>query len=134
MDPMAMARAHPSLETYSYKSAAGLERHLVEYLLMQNQHLAGEETDPGNKELCLARPLDYGIPTLSETCELAKQSRWDSNELVQARTPESPSERDSFVWKIKDLELKVLNFGGKVQGRMGVKRKGPSGLTRSFGK
>ena len=36
-----------SPENYSYKSAAGLKTLLVEYLLMQNRHLTGEERSEG---------------------------------------------------------------------------------------
>ena len=48
--PMAKKRAHPSLETYSYKCAAGVKSALVEYLLMRTWHLTEEETSPKTKE------------------------------------------------------------------------------------
>ena len=50
VDPRSVKKAHPSLETYSYKSSAGLKTLLVEYLLMQNRHLTGEENNPKTKE------------------------------------------------------------------------------------
>ena len=45
-EPLSMGKAHPSTETYSYKSTAGLKTLLVEYLLMQNRYLTGEEKNP----------------------------------------------------------------------------------------
>ena len=38
-----MEKTHSSIDTYSYKCAAGLKTLLVEYLLMQNRHMTGEE-------------------------------------------------------------------------------------------
>ena len=43
VEPISMARAHASPETYSYKCVAGLKMVLVEYLLMQNRHLRGNK-------------------------------------------------------------------------------------------
>ena len=45
-EPLSMGKTHPSVDTYSYKCAAGLKTLLVEYLLMQNRHLTGEERNP----------------------------------------------------------------------------------------
>ena len=42
-EPLSVRKAHPSPDTYSYNGAAGLKTLLVEYLLMQNGHLTGEE-------------------------------------------------------------------------------------------
>ena len=53
VDPMVMAKAHPSLDTYSYKSVAGLKTLLREYLLMQIRHLTGEETESKTREQAL---------------------------------------------------------------------------------
>ena len=39
-----------SIDTYSYKCAAGLKTLLVEYLLMQNRHMTGEEKNPKTRE------------------------------------------------------------------------------------
>ena len=36
-EPLSMGRTHSSIDTYSYKFAAGLKTLLVEYLLMQNR-------------------------------------------------------------------------------------------------
>ena len=46
VDSMALSRAHPNLETYSYKCATALKTLTVEYLLMQNRQMTGEENDP----------------------------------------------------------------------------------------
>ena len=43
-EPLSVGKAHPSLETYSYKCAAGLKTLLVEYLLMQNRYLTESRT------------------------------------------------------------------------------------------
>ena len=45
-EPLSMGKAHSSIDTYSYKCAAGLKTLLVEYLLMQNRYLTGEERIP----------------------------------------------------------------------------------------
>ena len=42
-EPLSMGRTHLIIDTYSYKCAAGVKTILVEYLLMQNRHLSGEE-------------------------------------------------------------------------------------------
>ena len=43
--PMAMARIHTSVETYSFKCAAGLNTLVVEYLLKEKRHMTGEATN-----------------------------------------------------------------------------------------
>ena len=45
-----MGKTHPSTETYSYKCTAGLKTLLVEYLLMQNRYLTGEERNLKTRE------------------------------------------------------------------------------------
>ena len=51
-EPLSVRMAHPSVETYSYKCAAGLKTLLVEYLLMQNRHMTGKErNDKTRKEV-----------------------------------------------------------------------------------
>ena len=42
-EPLSMGKTHSSIDTYSYKCAAGLKTLLVEYLLMQNRHMTSEE-------------------------------------------------------------------------------------------
>ena len=49
-EPVSVRKAHPNVETYSYKCAAGLETLLVDYLLMQNRHLTGKERSPKTRE------------------------------------------------------------------------------------
>ena len=57
-EPLSVRKAHPSMETYSYKCAAELKTLLVEYLLMQNRYLTGEEV----------REANGGIPLLTDLC------------------------------------------------------------------
>ena len=49
-EPLSMGKTHSSIETYSYKCAAGLKTLLVEYLLMQNRHMTGEEKNPKTRD------------------------------------------------------------------------------------
>ena len=49
-EPLSIRKAHPSVEIYSYNCAAGLKTMLVEYLLMQNRYLTGEERNPKTRE------------------------------------------------------------------------------------
>ena len=58
-EPLSMRKAHPSPETYSYKCAAGLKTLLVEYLLMQNRHLTGEERSTKTREEVRGRMEEY---------------------------------------------------------------------------
>ena len=55
-----MGKTHSSIDTYSYKCAAGLKTLLVEYLLMQNRYMNGGI--PLLTDLCLAlRPDPVGM-------------------------------------------------------------------------
>ena len=65
-EPLSMGRTHSSIETYSYKCAAGLKTLLVQYLLMQNRHLTGEEKSPKKREEW--RRVDAGMPLLTDLC------------------------------------------------------------------
>ena len=49
-EPLSMGKTHSSLDTYSYKCVAGLKILLVQYLLMQNRHLTGEEKNPKTRD------------------------------------------------------------------------------------
>ena len=64
--PLSMGKTHPSAETYSYKSTAGLKTLLVEYLLMQNRYLTGEEKNPKTKEEL--KEANGGMPLLTDLC------------------------------------------------------------------
>ena len=65
-EPLSVRKTHPSVETCSYKCAVGLKTLLVEYLLMQNRYLTGEERNPKTrKEL---REANGGIPLLTDLC------------------------------------------------------------------
>ena len=57
---------HSSIDTYSYKCAAGLKTLLVEYLLMQNRHMTGEENNPETKDEW--RQVNGGMPLLTDLC------------------------------------------------------------------
>ena len=57
---------HSIIDTYSYKCAAGLKTLLVEYLLMQNRHMIGEEKNP--KTGVEWRKVNGGMPLLTELC------------------------------------------------------------------
>ena len=61
-----MGKTHPSVDTYSYKCTAGLKTLLVEYLLMQNRHLTGEERNPKTRDEW--RKANGGIPLLTDLC------------------------------------------------------------------
>ena len=65
-EPLSMGRTHSSIETYSYKCAAGLKTLLVQYLLMQNRHLTGEEKNPKTREEW--RRVNGGMPLLTDLC------------------------------------------------------------------
>ena len=65
-EPLSMGKTHPSIDTYSYKCAAGLKTLLVEYLLMQNRHMTGEEKNPKKREEW--REANGGIPLLTDLC------------------------------------------------------------------
>ena len=61
-----MGKTHSSIDTYSYKCAAGLKTLLVEYLLMQNRHMTGEEKNPKTRDEW--REANGGIPLLTNLC------------------------------------------------------------------
>ena len=59
-------KTHSSIDTYSYKCAAGLKTLLVQYLLMQNRHLTGEEKNPKTQDEW--RKVNGGMPLLTDLC------------------------------------------------------------------
>ena len=65
-EPLSMGKTHSSIDTYSYKSAAGLKTLLVEYLLMQNRYMTGEEKNPKTREEW--RKVNGGMPLLTDLC------------------------------------------------------------------
>ena len=65
-EPLSMGKTHSSIDTYSYKCAAGLKTLLVEYLLMQNRHMTGEEKNPKTRDEW--REANGGIPLLTDLC------------------------------------------------------------------
>ena len=65
-EPQSMGKTHSSVDTYSYKCAAGLKTLLVEYLLMQNRHMTGEEKNPKTRDEW--REANGGIPLLTDLC------------------------------------------------------------------
>ena len=65
-EPLSLGKTHSSIDTYSYKWAAGLKTLLVEYLLMQNRHMTGEEKNPKTREEW--REANGGIPLLTDLC------------------------------------------------------------------
>ena len=70
-EPLSMGKTHSSIYIYSYKSAAGLKTLLVQYLLMQNRHLTGEEKNPKTRDEW--RKVNGGKPLLTDLC-LAMES------------------------------------------------------------
>ena len=65
-EPLSKGKTHSSIDTYSYKCAAGLKTLLVEYLLMQNRHMTGEEKNPKTRDEW--REANGGIPLLTDLC------------------------------------------------------------------
>ena len=65
-EPLSMGKTHSSIDTYSYKCAAGLKTLLVEYLLMQNRHMTGEEKNPKTRDEW--KEANGGIPLLTDLC------------------------------------------------------------------
>ena len=65
-EPLSKKKAHPSTETYSYKCTAGLKTLLVEYLLMQNRYLTGEEKNPKTKKEW--KEANGGMSLLTDLC------------------------------------------------------------------
>ena len=59
-----MSKAHPNLENYSYKCAAGLKTLLAEYLLWRN--LTGEEKSPQTK--VKFKGMNGDMPLLTDLC------------------------------------------------------------------
>ena len=64
-EPLSVWEAHPSVKIYSYNCAAGLKTLLVEYLMLHNRYLTGEETNPKTRE---RREANGGIPLLTDLC------------------------------------------------------------------
>ena len=106
-----MGKSHPSAETYSYKCTAGLNKFLVEYLLMQNRHLTGEEKNPKTKEELIG--ANGGMPLLTNLC-LALRS--DQANLCAGGDIRGDT---MLSGKVKGPELMVFNFRGQLQCRMG---------------
>ena len=65
-EPRSMGKTHSSIEAYSYKCAAGPKTLLVEYLLMQNRHMTGEEKNPKTKDEW--RKVNGVMPLLTYLC------------------------------------------------------------------
>ena len=65
-EPLSMGRVHSSIETYSYKCAAGLKTLLVQYLMMQNRHMTGEDENPTSREEW--KKMNRGMPLLTDLC------------------------------------------------------------------
>ena len=65
-EPLSMGKTHSSIDTYSYKCAAGLKTLLVEYLLMQNRYMTGEEKNPKTREEW--RKVNGCMPLLTDLC------------------------------------------------------------------
>ena len=65
-ESLTMGRTHSSIDTYSYKCAAGLKTLLVQYLLMQNRHMTGEEKSPKTRDEW--KKVNGGMPMLTDLC------------------------------------------------------------------
>ena len=65
-EPLSMGKVHSSIETYSYKCAAGLKTLLVQYLMMQNRHMTGEDKNPTSREEW--KKMNGGMPLLTDLC------------------------------------------------------------------
>ena len=61
-----MGKTHSTIDTYSYKCSAGLKTLLVQYLLMQNRHLTGEEKNQKTRDE--RRKVNGGMPLLTDLC------------------------------------------------------------------
>ena len=61
-----MGKVHSSIDTSSYKCAAGLKTLLVQYLMMQNRHMTGEEKNPKSREEW--KKMNGGMPLLTDLC------------------------------------------------------------------
>ena len=49
-ESLSLGNTHSNIDSYSNKCAAGLKTLLVEYLLMQNRHMTGEEKNPKTRD------------------------------------------------------------------------------------
>ena len=65
-EPLSMGKVHSSIDTYSYKCAAGMKTLLVQYLMMQNRHMTGEEKNPKSREEW--KKMNGGMPLLTDLC------------------------------------------------------------------
>ena len=65
-EPLSMGRVHTSIETSSYKCAAGLKTLLVQYLMMQNRHMTGEDENPTSRKEW--KKTNRGMPLLTDLC------------------------------------------------------------------
>ena len=65
-EPLSMGRVHSSIETSSYRCAAGLKTLLVQYLMMQNRHMTGEDENPTSREEW--KKTNRGMPLLTDLC------------------------------------------------------------------
>ena len=65
-EPLSMGKVHSSIDTYSYKCAAGLKTLLVQYLMVQNRHMTGEEKNPKSREEW--KKMNGGMPLLTDLC------------------------------------------------------------------
>ena len=153
-EPLSMGRTHSSIDTYSYKCAAGLKTLLVQYLLMQNRHLTGEEKSPKTRDewkkvnggpmgiirgleevvTCIYGPaVTYAFPDPLVTAyrysvtHLSLISIMDGTTLnwCQQEVLRAQMSNTVLFGKVKDAELMVYSFRGQLQCRMGGKREGP---------
>ena len=146
-----MGKTHSSIDTFSYKCAAGLKTLLVEYLLMQKRHMTGEEKNLKTKDEW--RKMNGGMPLLTDQClamrldpmgiirgleevltciygpavTYAFPGVLDGTALnwCQQEVLSSQMSNTVLFGKVKDPELMVYNFRGQLQCRMGGKREGP---------
>ena len=65
-ESLSMGKAHSNAETYSYKCASRLKTLLVEYLLMRNRYLMGNESNPKTREEL--KEANGGMPLLTDLC------------------------------------------------------------------
>ena len=74
-EPLSMGKTHSIMDIYSYKCAAGLKTLLVEYLLMQNRHMTGEEKNSKTRDEW--RDANGGVPLLTDLCLAMDLARWE---------------------------------------------------------
>ena len=82
-EPLSMGKTYSSIDTYSYKCAAGLKTLLVKYLLMQNRHMTGVEKNPKTKDE--RRKVNGGMPLLTDLC-LAMRSDPSGRDIRVSRS------------------------------------------------